>query len=299
VFTPLFLFVSFYSISMYLHEILVGLVVRGSSSLPQDVVRVLENARRRERNGIAKAQLSLILRNAELARTKRIPICQDTGVPVFYVRVGRRCNHVFDIEGELGKAVRTCTRNGLLRPNIVDPLSRKNSGDNVGRGIPIVHYGFFDGSHMEITYAPKGAGTENVGALWMLKPADGEGGIRRAVLEKVVEMGGRPCPPYVIGLGIGGTSERCMELAKLASIRSLRERNADCALARLERKLLVEVNKTGIGPMGLGGGTTCLGVNIEASDCHTATMPLAMAISCWADRRARVILRRQGHRWTD
>ncbi|MFH0817583.1 MAG: fumarate hydratase, partial [Candidatus Micrarchaeota archaeon] len=253
----------------------------------------------KEKNRIAKANLSLILKNIEFARKSFVPICQDTGIPVFYVRIGRRCDHIFDVEGELRHAVQITTRKSFLRPNIVEPISRANSGDNSGIGMPVIHYSLFDADHIEITFAPKGAGTENMSSLWMLSPGAGEKEIETRILDKVKEMGGKPCPPYILGIGIGGTSEKCMELAKLASIRSLREKNKSKTLADFESRLLSLINKTGIGPMGLGGNSTALAVNIEAAACHTATMPVALAVSCWADRRASVALRRHGHIWMD
>ncbi len=282
---------------MYLREILVKLIEKGVTHLPGDVENALLAAGRKEKSSIAKANISLMLKNIGLARKENVPICQDTGVPVFFVRIGRRCDHVFDIEGELRQAVRIATSKSILRPNIVEPLSRENSLDNSGAGIPVVHYSLFDGSHLEITFAPKGAGTENMSALWMIRPGSGEKEIEKLVLEKVTAMGGKPCPPYILGIGVGGTSEKCLELAKIASIRPLREKNKDKRLALLEGRLLSLVNGTGIGPMGLGGRTTALAVNIESASCHTATMPIALALSCWADRRASIALRRHGHTW--
>lgn len=284
---------------MYLGEVLERLIERGVTEIPKDVENALVLAHRKERKKTAKSQLSLILKNVELARKNRVPICQDTGTPVFYVRVGRRCDHVFDIEHELRNAVRNCTRKSILRPNIVEPLSRANSQDNSGVGMPIVHYELFDGDHIEITYAPKGAGTENFSTLWMMRPGTGTKEIEGKVLDRVIEMGGRPCPPYVLGIGLGGTSERCLEIARKASLREIGRKSEDRKLAALESSLLSKINKTGIGPMGLGGDTTCLAVNMGASACHTATMPVALSVSCWADRRSRVFLRRHGHSWVD
>jgi len=284
---------------MYLQEILSRLIQRGVSNLPKDVEGALKIAYKKEKNSIARANLDLILKNVALARRTNAPICQDTGVPVFYVSIGRRCDHVFDIEGELARAVRNATHNSSLRPNIVHPISRINSNDNSGRGIPIIHYSLFDGNHIEITYVPKGAGTENMASLHMLRPSSGEKDIEELVLKRVKSMGGRPCPPYVLGVGIGGTSERALELAKTASVRQLGTKNHDPKIRKLERRLLSRANSTGIGPMGLGGKTTALAVNIETAHCHTATMPVGIALSCWADRRASIALRRHGHAWMD
>ncbi|MFH1470221.1 MAG: fumarate hydratase [Candidatus Micrarchaeota archaeon] len=284
---------------MYLQEILYRLVQRGVSNLPKDVEGALKLAYGREKNTIARANLGLILKNVALARRTSTPICQDTGVPVFYVSIGRRCDHVFDVEGELKHAVRNATHKSLLRPNIVDPISRINSNDNSGGGMPVIHYSLFDGNHIEITYVPKGAGTENMASLHMLKPSSGEKEIEELVLKRVKTMGGRPCPPYILGIGIGGTSERALELAKTASIRQIGKKNHDPKIRKFENRLLSRVNSTGIGPMGLGGKTTALAVHIESAYCHTATMPVGIALSCWADRRASIALRRHGHAWMD
>ncbi len=284
---------------MYLKEILRGLIERGVTTVPDDIKDALRIAYRKERNRIAKAQLSLILKNIEIAKRDEVPLCQDTGIPVFYVRIGRRCKYIFNVEEELSHALVECTKRSLLRPNIVDPITRKNSTDNSGKGIPIMHYEMSDGNNIEITFVPKGAGTENMGKLILLTPGEGYTEIEKKVLEHVSFMGGRPCPPYVFGIGIGGTSERCMQLAKKASIRSLKKRNVERSVALFEKRLLSVINKSGIGPMGLGGNTTCLGVNVEKSACHTATMPVAFTISCWASRRASVRLSRHGHTWTD
>jgi fumarate hydratase subunit alpha len=284
---------------MYLGEVLEQLIKRGVVEIPSDVEAALRLAGKKEKNKLAKLQLETILKNIAVAKKQQIPLCQDTGVPVFYVKVGRTCSHVFNVESELALAIKNCTKKGILRPNIVDPISRENLGDNSGNGIPIIHYSLMDSGHIEITYAPKGAGSEMMSELAMLMPGTGKREIERIIIEKVKRMGGKPCPPYVLGIGIGGTAERCMENAKAASIRKIGESNADLELASMEKKLLSLVNQTGIGPMGLGGSTTCLSVNIEAAGCHTATLPLAIAVSCWADRRAKVALHKHGHTWVD
>ncbi|MFH1448330.1 MAG: fumarate hydratase [Candidatus Micrarchaeota archaeon] len=218
---------------MYLKEVLSELIERGVTSIPQDINNALARSHSKEKNGVAKTQLSLIIRNISLAKKNGVPLCQDTGIPVFYVRIGRRCTHIFDIERELSHAIIESTKKSLLRPNIVNPISRKNSGNNTGNGVPIMHYELFDGDYIKITYVPKGAGTENMGKLLILSPNDGEDEIERHVLGHVRWMGGKPCPPYILGIGIGGTSERCMELAKMASIKVNKQKEQrweDCAL---------------------------------------------------------------------
>ncbi|MBU2560434.1 fumarate hydratase, partial [archaeon] len=169
----------------------------------------------------------------------------------------------------------------LFRFNVVDPLSRENSGDNTGAGIPQIHWSTSDDGHTYITYMPKGAGSENASAAGMLKPSDG---VKDFVLDTVKKAGGKPCPPIIVGVGIGGAMDTSAMLAKRALLRTLDSRNPEEAYAKLEDELLKEINELGIGPMGLGGLTTALAVNVEYAACHTASLPVAVNIQCWAHR---------------
>ena len=186
----------------------------------------------------------------------------------------------------IADGVARATKQIPLRPNTVDPITRENHGDNLGEGMPLIHYIPTDDDFTEITVLPKGAGSENMTRLAMLNPADGVEGIRRFVVDAVLDAGGRPCPPSIVGVGIGGTSDRCVEMAKEALLTPLDEENPDPTLRKMEEDLFVALNGSGLGPMGLGGATTVLGVKIRKCACHTASLPVAVNIGCWATRRA-------------
>ena len=263
-------------------DIVVNLLRLANTKLPADVGWALEAAAGWETNEVAYTQLGAIMENVKKAEHLGLPMCQDTGIPVFYVR-GR-----FDssIAGEIARGVARATKAIPLRPNTVDPLTRENHGDNLGEGMPIIHYTPTDDDFTEITVLPKGAGSENMTCLAMLNPADGVEGIRRFVIDAVLDAGGRPCPPSIVGIGIGGTSDRCVEMAKEALLVPLDEENPDPVLRKMEEDLFVSLNGSGLGPMGLGGSTTVLGVKVRKCSCHTASLPVAVNIGCWATRRA-------------
>ena len=263
-------------------DIVVNLLRLANTKLPADVGWALEAAAGWETNEVAYTQLGAIMENVKKAEHLGLPMCQDTGIPVFYVR-GR-----FDssIAGEIARGVERATKAIPLRPNTVDPLTRENHGDNLGEGMPIIHYIPTDDDFTEIKVLPKGAGSENMTRLAMLNPADGVEGIRRFVIDAVLDAGGRPCPPSIVGIGIGGTSDRCVEMAKEALLVPLDEENSDPALRKMEEDLFVSLNGSGLGPMGLGGSTTVLGVKVRKCSCHTASLPVAVNIGCWATRRA-------------
>jgi fumarate hydratase subunit alpha len=230
------------------------------------------------------------LLNLDEARRLRLPLCQDTGVPVFFV-TGRT---IPGIEDGIRRGVARATKEVPLRPNAVHPLTRENPGTNVGPGVPRVVFRPTDDEFIEITVLPKGAGSENMSALAMLTPAQGLNGIRRFVLETVVRAGGRPCPPTIVGVGIGGTADQASELAKEALLRPLDVGNEDRSLDALERELGEALNRTGVGPMGLGGRTTVLGVRCKLAYCHTASLPVAVNLQCWAARRVTVRIHEDG-----
>jgi fumarate hydratase subunit alpha len=253
-------------------------------SLPPDVEDALRRAAEEETSDLARGQLGTILRNLEEARRLRLPLCQDTGVPVFFV-TGR-------IDPGLPEAIRRgvvrATAEVPLRPNTVHPLTRENPGTNVGRGVPRIVFHPNDDEFVDITVLPKGAGAENMSALAMLTPTQGLNGIKNFVLDTVVRAGGRPCPPTIVGVGIGGTADQAVELAKEALLRPLQVSNDDPMLDSLEIGLAKALNRTGVGPMGLGGRTTVLGVRCKLAYCHTASLPVAVNLQCWAARRATV-----------
>lgn len=264
------------------------LIEKSETTLPKDIKYALYNALNKETNPIAKKQLKIMLCNIALAEKKRVPFCQDTGNLIFYVELPFNSFWNFDIEKSIRRAVAHATKKIPLRANIVNPFTRTNTGNNIGVGAPVIHYKMSKKDYLKITCVAKGAGSENMSALSMLSPTDEIEEIKNFVIEKVIQMDGKPCPPYIVGIGIGGTSERCMELAKFASLRNLNKRNKNERIALLEKSLLREVNSLGIGVMGLGGDTTSLGVNIEYADTHTGSLPIALNIQCWAVRRASV-----------
>lgn len=265
-------------------DTVVKLLRLANTKLPADIGWALEAAAAWERNTVAQSQLGAILDNVKKAESLGRPMCQDTGIPTFYVR-GK-----FDssIAGKIAEGVRRATERIPLRPNTVDPLTRKNDGGNLGKGMPLIHYIPTDDDFTEITVLVKGAGSDNMTHLAMLNPLDGRAGIVKFVTDTVLDAGGRPCPPGVVGVGIGGTADECVYMAKAALVRSLDEDNPDPELRKLEEELFVKLNSSGLGPMGLGGDSTVLAVRVNSAYCHTASLPVAVSIGCWATRRASV-----------
>jgi len=269
-----------------LTNVALNLIKTAATCLPDDVKEALQKAYKKETSKTGKTQLETILKNIELAEKQQTPICQDTGTITFYVKAGAQANNLDKIEPALVKAVRQATDQVPLRPNAVNPFTLKNSGDNTGQHMPQMHWEIVSGDNVDITVTLKGGGSENVSALAMLNPADGVNGLKRFVVDAVVKAGAQPCPPTILGVAVGGGADVAMALAKRALLRPLDEANPDPQLARLEPELLAALNKTGIGPMGLGGDTTVLGVHVDYAARHPASFPVAVAFSCWCDRRA-------------
>ncbi|MEW6069484.1 MAG: fumarate hydratase [Candidatus Thermoplasmatota archaeon] len=265
------------------------LLRRAVIKLPADVKASLEKAYKNEISAIAKMQLKAILDNIKLAEDANLPMCQDTGVIIFYVT-----NPVPNIQKPLVEGVREATKLIPLRPNAVHPITRKNPGDNIGERMPYINYSFSNDDFMEITAFPKGAGSENMSTSTMLTPAQGIKGVKEFVLNAVIKAGSQPCPPTIIGVGIGGSADIATKIAKEALLRPINQRHKDKEIAQLENELFEAINLLGIGPMGLGGKTTCLGVNIEYAYCHTASLPVAVNIQCWAARKASARIYRDG-----
>ena len=251
--------------------------------LPSDIKKALENAEKTEESKVGKEILKKIIKNAEIAKNEKMPICQDTGMAVFFVEIGNKVH----IEGKnltdaINEGVRQGYTDGYLRKSVVsDPLIRNNTGDNTPA---IIHYEFTDGDNIKITIAPKGFGSENMSAVKMLAPSAGIEGIKTFVKETVEKAGANPCPPIVIGVGIGSDFEGVAQLAKKALTRSIDTHHPDKLYADLEDELLKIVNKTGIGPQGFGGRTTAIGLNIETAPTHIASLPCAVNISCHVTR---------------
>jgi fumarate hydratase subunit alpha len=276
--------------SSLLEEVTVNLLRTAVTSLPEDVLEALMKAEKEETSDIARQQLRNILANVAAAERVSLPMCQDTGIPIFFVK--GRC--ISDLEEGIRRGVSRATSEIPLRPNVVHPLTRHNPGDNLGKGMPYVHFELADLEYTEITLMTKGAGSENMTALAMLTPSQGLKGIKAFVLETVLKAGGNPCPPTIVGLGIGGSADEALLLSKKAVLGRLDRENKDPELARLEGELREALNQTGIGPMGLGGKTTVLGVKIEQAHCHTASLPVAVTMQCWAARRASARIMKDG-----
>ncbi|MBD3391375.1 MAG: fumarate hydratase [Chitinivibrionales bacterium] len=267
-----------------------GLCLTAAYDLPGEVGTALAQALGNEDSSLARAVLKQCMENARLAAEERTPICQDTGFAVYFVELGQEVR----IEGGLlADAVREGTargyQTGYLRASIVEePLyGRKNTGDNTP---PVVHLSLVGGEALRITLAPKGAGSENASAFRIFKPSDGEDAVADFVVETVVGAGGNPCPPTIIGIGIGGTFETAALLSKKALVRPLNTSHHNPRYAALERAILERINASGVGPQGLGGSTTALAVHIETFPCHMASLPVAVNINCHAARHATVVL---------
>ncbi|KKG90428.1 fumarate hydratase [Methanosarcina mazei] len=259
------------------------LIRKAEIELPDDVVNALRKAESIEENQVAKSQLQAILKNIEIAKNHGVPMCQDTGIMIFFAELGTEFQPGFDLEAAVRDAVALATREIPLRPNAVDPLNRNNSGNNTGSGIPDIHWKLVPGKQLKITVSPKGAGSENMSALRMFNPTEA-GSIKNFVLETVINAGGMPCPPLTLGIGIGGSFDKAARLAKEALLEPL-----DAPMNELEQEVLEAVNALGIGCMGLGGSTTALAVHIKTAHCHTASLPVAINIQCWANRHASIV----------
>lgn len=252
--------------------------------LGNDVKKALEDALKVEDNELARLNIEAILKNIKLAEEKQIPMCQDTGLPVIFVKLGNV--EVENLREGIEEGIEKATKEIPIRPNIVDPITRENTNINVGDYIPPIDIELIDEDYLEITILPKGFGSENNNAMKMALPAEGIEGIKDFVVESVLKAKGKPCPPTVIGVGIGGTSDLCLKLGKKALLGEVGKRNHDPEIAKLELEILEEINKSGIGPMGLGGKTTTLDVKILKAHTHTAGLPVGVCVQCWADRHA-------------
>ena len=260
------------------------LCIQANTQLPADVKAALDAAQAAEPWPLAKTTLGLLQKNLVVAAEQNLPICQDTGMACVFVELGRQVQIEGDLEQDVNEGVRRGYGEGYLRKSITgDPLKRCNTDDNTPAFLSL-H--LVPGDEVKITVAPKGAGSENMSRLAMLKPADGVEGVKNFILDTVRQAGSNPCPPIVLGVGIGGSFDKCAYLAKKALLRPLDEPNADPYYAALERQLLDEINAMGIGPQGFGGKTTCLGVSIEKMATHVACLPVAVNISCHVTRRA-------------
>jgi fumarate hydratase subunit alpha len=262
--------------------------IKANIYLGEDVVESLKENKEKENSELGKNILNILIKNCEIAKEKQMPICQDTGMAVFFVSIGQDV-HVEgkNISDAINEGVKQGYEDGFLRKSVVTPIDRKNTQDNTPA---IIHYDIVEGDKITIEFAPKGFGSENMSKMKMLKPSDGIKGIQKFIIETVKEAGPNPCPPIVVGVGIGGTIEKCAQIAKKSLLRDIGQHNKDENIKNVEIQILKEINNLGIGPQGLGGNTTALAVNIETFPTHIAGLPVVVNINCHAARHKKAII---------
>ena len=263
--------------------------IEANYTLSPDMDKAMKKAAEEEKSELGTKILNQLQENLVIADSEKIPICQDTGMAVVFVDIGQEIHFTGgQLEEAIHEGVRQGYTEGYLRKSVVkDPLERENTKDNTPA---IIHYNIVPGDKVKITVAPKGFGSENMSRIFMLKPADGEEGIKKSVIQAVKDAGPNACPPMVVGVGLGGSFEKAAFLAKKALTRNLDTPSEKPHIAKLEKELLEEINQLGIGPGGLGGSTTALGLNIETYPTHIAGMPLAVNICCHVNRHAHRVL---------
>jgi fumarate hydratase subunit alpha len=272
---------------------IVELIKKAETQLPNDVINALKNAYKIE-EGIAKIQIEAILKNIDLAKESGRPMCQDTGIQTFYVEMGEDFPYIKKLKNVIIKGVKRATSEIPIRPNTVDSFTGINHKDNTGEYIPYVTWDFIKGDDVLITALPKGGGSENMSRLGMLKPGVGIEGIKDFVVEEIIKAAGQPCPPTVVGVGIGGGSDLSLKLGKKALLRPVDCRHEEKNIAEIEMELIERINDSGIGPMGLGGKITVLDVHIEKAHRHPASLPVGIVVQCWANRRAKLAIKSNG-----
>lgn len=274
--------------SSQITEIVRDMCIKANIYLGEDVVESLKANKEKENSELGKNILNILIKNCEIAKEKQMPICQDTGMAVFFVSIGQDV-HVEgkNISDAINEGVKQGYEDGFLRKSVVTPIDRKNTQDNTPA---IIHYDIVEGDKITIEFAPKGFGSENMSKMKMLKPSDGIKGIQNFIIDTVKEAGPNPCPPIVVGVGIGGTIEKCAQIAKKSLLRDIGQHNKDENIKNLEIQILKEINNLGIGPQGLGGNTTALAVNIETFPTHIAGLPVVVNINCHAARHKKAII---------
>jgi len=260
---------------------------KANFELGDDVVQALKDGIEKEESPVGKDILNQLLENSEIARTERIPMCQDTGLGIIFAEIGQEVSIVGgDFNAALEEGIRQGYEEGFLRKSVCHPFTRKNTGDNTPI---IVHLDMVPGDNLKVWVVPKGGGSENMSQLFMLPPAAGWAGVKEKVVETVAQAGPNPCPPTIVGVGIGGNFERSAIMAKKSLLRPLGTPNPDPELGKMEEELLSEINKTGIGPQGLGGRVTSLAVHVQIMPCHIASLPVAINIQCHASRHLEIV----------
>lgn len=272
-----------------IHDTTYRLLAKAATELPKDVKEALEAATKREKNETAKTQLSAILTNLDIAKTG-VPMCQDTGIIIFYVKVGDKFPYIDEIKNALTKATEKATAEVPLRPNAVNPIVGGNSGNNTGVKIPWINWDIVDGDSLEVIAFPKGGGSENVSIVGMLKPGVGLKGVKKLVVDNAISYMGAACAPNIIGVGIGGGADIAIKIAKEQLLRPLSDKHPEPEVAKIEEELMEAINASGIGAMGLGGDTTVLGVKVGYAMRHPASLPVGVAVQCWAARHSKAII---------
>ncbi len=269
-----------------------NMILTTATNLPDDTLEYLQKAYEEEKSDVAKEVIKQLLENAKIAREEKRPLCQDTGLAVFFVRIG---DNVKVVGGLLKDAINEGTelgyKEGYLRASTCECFSRANLKDKIGYNLPaIIHFDIVEGDKIEIEYAAKGGGSENVSRAKVLPPAAGKEGVIEFVKEVISDAGGNPCPPITVGVGIGGTFEKAAISSKHALFRDLGSKNPDPEMAELEEIMLEEINKLGIGAMGMGGTKTALAVHIEANPCHIASLPVSVNVQCHSSRHTHITI---------
>jgi len=264
------------------------LCMEANTDLGEDVIQAFDRAMEKEDSPLGVEILKELKENARIAREEKVPICQDTGFAVVFVELGQEVHLVGgNLNDAIHEGVRRGYQDGYLRKSLCHPFTRKNTGDNTPA---IIHTEIVPGEKVKVTIAPKGGGSENMSRVVMLTPSDGIEGIKRFVVQRVKESSSNPCPPTIVGVGIGGTFEQAALLAKKSLLRPLGSKNLDPDLTKLESEILTEINQLGIGPQGLGGRTTSLAVHVLMMPCHIASLPLAVNIQCHAQRHKEAVI---------
>ncbi len=278
-----------------LEDILVDGIREAVTKVTKETEEKLRKSKDEEVKEGAQVQLEAILENIEVGKKEKRPICQDTGTQTFFVEVGEDFDHIPMLKDAMIGSVRKATEEIPLRPNAIDPITDENSGDNTGRFIPSIHWDIVEGDEVIVHIIPKGGGSENMSKLEMMTPGRGLKGVKEIVLDQIAKMAGKPCPPTVVGIGLGGGADLSLELAKKALLRPVGKRHPEEKISKLEEELLEKANELGVGPMGVGGKTTVLDVKIEYAHRHPASYPVAVLPQCWGNRQAKVKIDSDGN----
>ncbi|WP_028574484.1 fumarate hydratase [Desulfonatronovibrio hydrogenovorans] len=268
-------------------DVVAKICLEANIKAPDDVLQAFKKSQETETSPAGLEILNQLLENVKLAGETGLPLCQDTGLAVFFVELGTDCRVEGDLYQAINDGVRQGYEKGYLRKSVCHPLTRKNTGDNTPA---IIHLDLVPGDKIRIKFMAKGGGSENMSRATMLTPAQGWEGIKKFVVNRVAEAGPNPCPPTIVGVGIGGTFDHAPILAKKALFRPLDQKHSDPEIAAMEDELFAAINDLGIGPMGMGGNTTSLGVKIEMAPCHIASLPLAVNIQCHSARHKEVVI---------